>query len=225
MKKLIALVAALVMILTLLVNPVMAETDVKIYLFGQAQNMDKVLEKFYADSGMDITLNIVWNTGADHREKMPLLIGNEEACDLVFDAYWMNLATMLKQEMYADLSSYFNNDAYSGLKAAFSESFLAQVTDAEATIYAIPFTQAANDMQAIFYRKDLADKYNITVDNEENLEAFFKSVKENENSMVAPFGIGGGRAMYYLDLDMLQKRHNNVLKFLVPVLLWAWNLK
>lgn len=212
MKKLVALIAALALMLSLLVTPAMAETEVKIYLFGQAQNMDKVLEKFYADSGLDIKLNIVWNTGADHREKMPLLIGNEEACDLVFDAYWMNLATMIKQEMYADLSSYFNNDEYPGLKAAFSESFLAQVTDADGAIYAIPFTQAANDMQAIFYRKDLADKYGITVDSEENLEAFFKAVKENEKDLVAPFGVGGSRAMYYLDLDMLQKRHSNIFE-------------
>lgn len=212
MKKLISLAAALVLLLTALVVPACAETELKIYLFGQAQNMDKVLEKFYADSGLDIKLNIVWNTGADHREKLPLLIGNEEACDLVFDAYWMNLATMIKQDMYADLSSYFNNDEYPGLKAAFSESYLAQVTDEKGAIYAIPFTQAANDIQVIYYRKDLADKYGITVDSEENLEAFFKAVKENEPGMVAPFGVGGSRAMYFLDLDSLDKRHSNIFE-------------
>ena len=212
MKKTITLIVALIMMLTMLTSSALAETEVKIYLFGQAQNMDKVLEKFYADSGLDIKLNIVWNTGADHREKMPLLIGNEEACDLVFDAYWMNLATMIKQEMYADISSYFNNDEYPGLKAAFSESFLAQVTNEKGEIFAIPFTQAANDMQAIFYRKDLADKYGITVDSEENLEAYFKAVKENETDFVAPFGIGGSRAMYYLDLDRFEKNHSNVFE-------------
>ena len=213
MKKLIALVLTLALALSLCAVPASAETEVKIYLFGEAQNMDKVLEKFYADSGLDIKLNIVWNTGADHREKMPLLIGNEENADLVFDAYWMNLATMIKQEMYADLSDYFNNDEYPGLKAAFSESYLAQVTEADGAIYAIPFTQAANDLQCIFYRADLAEKYGITVDSIENLEAYFKAVKENETDMVAPFGVAGSRAMYYLESDIMEKRQAGVFEF------------
>lgn len=212
MKKIVALVLALMLALSVALSA-SAETELKIYLFGEAQNMDKVLEKFYADSGLDIKLNIVWNTGADHREKMPLLIGNEETCDLVFDAYWMNMSTMISQEMYADLSSYFNNDEYPGLKAAFSESYLAQVTDESGAIYAIPFTQAANDLQCIYYRADLAEKYGITVDSLENLEAYFKAVKENETDMVAPFGIGGSRAMYYLESDILEKKQAGVFEF------------
>jgi len=213
MKKLVALLLALVMTLSLAAVSASAETELKIYLFGEAQNMDKVLTKFYADSGLDTKLNIVWNTGADHREKMPLLIGNEEPCDLVFDAYWMNLATMIKQNMYADLSSYFNNDAYPGLKAAFSESYLAQVTEADGAIYAIPITQAPNDLQCIFYREDLAEKYGITINSLDDLEAYFKAVKENEKDMVAPFAIGGGRGMYYLDSDIIEKRQANVFEF------------
>ena len=211
MKKLTAVLLTLCLLLGMIASAA-AETEVKIYLFGQAQNMDKVLEKFYADSGLDIKLNIVWNTGADHREKMPLLIGNEEECDLVFDAYWMNLATMIKQDMYLDISSYFQNDDYPGLKAAFSESYLAQVTDETGAIYAIPFTQAPNDLQCIFYRADLAEKYGITIDSLESLEAYFKAVKENEPDMIAPFGVGGSRAMYYLDLDILEKRAANVFE-------------
>lgn len=211
MKKILAIVLTLALCMSMVVTA-SAETELKIYLFGQAQNMDKVLEKFYAESGLDIKLNIVWNTGADHREKLPLLIGNEENCDLTFDAYWMNMATMIKQDMYADLSSYFYNDEYPGLKAAFSESFMAQVTDETGAIYAIPFTQAANDIQTIFYRADLAEKYGITIDSLETLEAYFKAVKENEADMIAPFGIGGSRAMYYLELDTLEKRHANVFE-------------
>lgn len=211
MKKFVSLLLAAAMML-LLVVPACAETEIKIYLFGQAQNMDKVLEKFYEDSGLDIRLNIVWNTGADHREKLPLLMGNEETADLVFDAYWMNLSSMINQEMYADLSSYFNNDDYPGLKAAFSESYLAQVTEEDGAIYAIPFTQAANDIQCIFYRADLAEKYSIKIDSNEALEEYFKAVQANETDMVAPFGVGGSRAMYYLDLDIMEKKQANIFE-------------
>lgn len=212
MKKLVSLLLLLALALCMITASAMAETEVKIYLFGEAQNMDKVIDRFNAESGLDVKLNFVWNTGADHREKMPLLIANEERCDLVFDAYWMNLATMINQEMYADLSGYFNNDEYPGLKAAFSESYLAQVTEADGAIYAIPFTQAANDLQCIFYRKDLADKYGIAIDSLESLEAYFKAVKENETGLVAPFGVAASRAMYYLESDIMEKKQAGVFE-------------
>lgn len=56
MKKILAIVLALVLCMSMMVTA-SAETELKIYLFGQAQNMDKVLEKFYAESGLDIKLN------------------------------------------------------------------------------------------------------------------------------------------------------------------------
>lgn len=213
MKKIIALALALLMLV--LSSAAFAETELKIYMFGEAQNQQKVLDKFYELAPeLDLKLNFVWNTGADHREKMPLLIGNEENCDLVFDAYWMNLGTMIKQDMYADLSSYFNNDAYPGLKAAFSENYLAQVTDENGAIYAIPFTQAANDIQCVFYRADLLEKYGMDqIDSYEAFEAYLQAVKENEPDMIAPFGVGGSRAFYYIESDIIEKKQANVFEF------------
>jgi len=213
LKKIVALVLVLVM-MSAMVVAASAQTELKIYLFGESQNQQKVLDKFYADSGLDVNLNFVWNTAADHREKLPLLIGNEESADLVFDAYWMNLATMKKQDMYADLSSYFNNDEYPGLKAAFSESYLAQVTEKDGAIYAVPFTQAPNDIQCIFYRADLLEKYGMEpIDSDEDLEAFLKAVDENEKDMAAPFGVGGSRAFYYLNSDIIEKKQAGVFEF------------
>ena len=46
MKKLIALALVLVMTLSLVIASASAETELKVYLFGEAQNMDKVLDKF-----------------------------------------------------------------------------------------------------------------------------------------------------------------------------------
>lgn len=212
MKKIVSLALALVMLLSMM-TMASAETELKIYLFGEAQNLQKVLDKFYAESGLDTKLNFVWNTAADHREKMPLMIGNEEPCDLVFDAFWMNLATMIKQDMYADISSYFNNDEYPGLKAAFPESYLAQVTQPDGAIYAIPFTQAPNDIQVIFYRADLQEKYGMEpIASYDDLEAYLEAVKENEKDMVAPFGVGGSRAFYYIGSDILEKKQANVFE-------------
>lgn len=213
MKKLVALVLCALLALSM-VGMASAETELKIYMFGESQNLDKVLNRFYEQYEGDLKLNFVWNTSADHREKMPLLIGNEEPCDLVFDAYWMNMATMIKQDMYADLSAYFNNDDYPGLKAAFPESYMAQVTDEEGAIYSIPFTQAPNDIQVVFYRADLLEKYGMDpIASYDDLEAYFKAVAENETDMVAPFGVGGSRAMYYMNLDIMEKKQANVFEF------------
>lgn len=192
------------------------ETTLKIYLFGQAEDFDKVVEKFEAETAdtLNIKLDIVWSDSQTHREKIPLMMANQEEADLVFDAYWMNLSTMHNQGAYASLNEYFNNPEYPGLQAAFDEDYLAQVTDADGNIFAIPFTQAAEDIPVISYRKDLADKYGITIDSNEDLEAYFQAVQQDIDAgaldMVAPFGVGGTRAFYWLDHDLYEKRSSNI---------------
>lgn len=192
------------------------ETTLKVYLFGQAEDFDKVVEKFEAETAdtLNIKLDIVWSDSQTHREKVPLMMANQEEADLVFDAYWMNLSSMHNQGAYASLNEYFNNPEYPGLQAAFSEDYLAQVTDEEGNIFAIPFTQAAEDIPVIAYRKDLADKYGITIDSNEDLEAFFQAVQADIDAgtldMVAPMGVGGSRAFYWLDHDLYEKRSANI---------------
>lgn len=193
-----------------------AETTLKIYMFGQAEDFDKVVQKFEEETKdtLNIKLDVVWSDATTHREKVPLMMANQEEADLVFDAYWMNLSTMHNQGAYATLNEYFNNPEYPGLQAAFSEDYLQQVTDGEGNIFAIPFTQAAEDIPVIAYRKDLADKYNITIDSDEKLEEYFQAVQADIDAgtleMVAPFGIGGTRGFYWLDHDLYEKREANI---------------
>lgn len=193
-----------------------AETTLKVYLFGQAEDFDKVVEKFEEETKdtLNIKLDIIWSDSQTHREKIPLMMANQEEADLVFDAYWMNLSTMNNQGAYASLNEYFNNPEYPGLQAAFDEDYLAQVTDADGNIFAIPFTQAAEDIPIIAYRKDLADKYGITIDSNESLEAYLQAVQADIDAgtlqMVAPFGVGGTRGFYWLDHDIYEKRESNV---------------
>lgn len=193
-----------------------AETTLKIYMFGQAEGFDKVVEKFEEETKdtLNIKLDIIWSDSQTHREKIPLMMANQEEADLVFDAYWMNLSTMHNQGAYASLNEYFNNPEYPGLQAAFDEDYLAQVTDADGNIFAIPFTQAAEDIPIIAYRKDLADKYGITIDSNESLETYLQAVQADIDAgtlqMVAPFGVGGTRGFYWLDHDIYEKRESNV---------------
>ena len=193
-----------------------AETTLKVYMFGQAEDFEKVAAKFEEETKdtLNIKLDIVWSDSKTHREKIPLMMANQEEADLVFDAYWMNLSTMHNQGAYAPLNEYFNNPAYPGLQAAFSSDFLEQVTDADGNVFAIPFTQAAEDIPVIAYRKDLADKYNITIDSDEALESYFQAVQADIDAgtlvMTAPFGVGGTRGFYWLDHDLYEKRSSNI---------------
>lgn len=189
------------------------QTTLKVFLFGQAENMDKVLNKFYDETKdtLNTKLDIVWSDGATHKEKIPLMMSNQEEADLVFDAYWMNLSKMHNQGAYADLSKYFNNDQYPGLKKAFSADYLKQVTDSEGKIFAVPFTQAAEDIPVIYLRKDLREKYGMgPISSNEDLETYLKKVKADIDAgtlkMVAPFGVAGSRGFYYLDRDFYEKR-------------------
>ena len=161
-----------------------AETTLKIYMFGQAEGFDAIQQKFEEETKdtLNIKLDIVWSDVKTHREKIPLMMANQEEADLVFDAYWMNLSTMHNQGAYASLNEYFNNPDYPGLQAAFSSDYLEQVTDADGNIFAIPFTQAAEDIPIIAYRKDLADKYGITIDSDEKLEEYFQAVQADIDS-------------------------------------------
>ena len=194
-----------------------AETTLKVFLFGQAENMDKVLDRFYSETKdtLNTKLDIVWNDGATHKEKIPLMMSNQEEADLVFDAYWMNLSKMHNQGAYADLSKYFNNDQYPGLKKAFSEDYLKQVTDSDGKIFAVPFTQSAEDIPVIYLRKDLREKYGMgPISSNEDLENYFKKVKADIDAgalqMVAPFGVAGSRGFYYLDRDFYEKRSEGI---------------
>lgn len=191
-------------------------TTLKIYMFNQAEDFDRIAKKFEEETKdtLNIKLDIIWSDAQTHREKVPLMMGNQEEADLVFDAYWMNLSTMHNQGAYATLNEYFNNPEYPGLQAAFGGGFLDQVTDKDGNIFAIPFTQAAEDIPVIYYRKDLADKYNITIDSDEKLEEYFKAVQADIDagtlSMTAPLGVGGTRAFYWLDHDLYEKRAANI---------------
>ena len=193
-----------------------AETTLKVYMFGQAEGFEPIAAKFEEETKdtLNIKLDIVWSDSKTHREKIPLMMANQEEADLVFDAYWMNLSTMHNQGAYASLNDYFNNPDYPGLQAAFSSDYLEQVTDTDGNIFAVPFTQAAEDIPVIAYRKDLADKYSITIDSDENLEKYFQAVQADIDAgtltMTAPFGIGGTRGFYWLDHDLYEKRDANI---------------
>ncbi|WP_199619538.1 extracellular solute-binding protein [Paenibacillus alkalitolerans] len=172
----------------------------KVMLFGdKPSDMDAVLEEFYkrTKDTLNVKLNIEWSPLPDHRDKVKLKMTAGEDVDLVFDAPWANLRTLVPQGAYIPLDEYFNNDAYPGLKKAFSSEFL-ESNKINGKLYTVPFTQYFGTPDGVFIRKDLREKYGMDpIDSYEELEAYFQKVMEQEENMV-PLAVEGRRGFYHL---------------------------
>lgn len=155
---------------------------------------DEVIAKFEEETGE--TLGISWDfifTGFDDiGQKVSLKLSSGEPMDSVFAAQWTapSLNEMALKGQLVNLDEYFGNDDYPGLKAAFSEDYLSTNSfvgpDGEYHIYGIPFSQSFTAGDMVFFRKDLADKYGVTVESASDLPAYWQAILDNEPGMV-PF--------------------------------------
>ncbi|WP_394525205.1 ABC transporter substrate-binding protein [Lacrimispora sp. JR3] len=191
------------------------ETTLKIYMFGGAENQDKVLNKFYEQTKdtLNTKLDFVWSPASDYIQNIPLLIQNKQEADLVFDAYWMNLSKMKNEGAYADISKYFNNDEYPGLKAAFPESVIGQVREPDGAIYTVPLYEVADDQSFCFFiRKDLREKYHLPeVRDLDTFRQYCDAMEKHkaEEGLVAPIGLAERGFFKFQDRE-LTRRANHI---------------
>jgi putative aldouronate transport system substrate-binding protein len=172
---------------------------------AQVHDWDAVLNEVYkqTDSTLNIRINYVFTTFDDIGQKVSLRIAAGEQLDGAFVAQWTNpsMMQMISQGLLTNLDKYFNNDAYPGLKRYFPNEYLANNSfpDAknETHLYAIPFSNSYGvGTGAIYYRKDLADKYGIgEITSYEKLIQFFEAIKKNEPGM-NPFSFLGSNDSY-----------------------------
>ncbi|MFD2328044.1 ABC transporter substrate-binding protein [Cohnella sp. GCM10020058] len=172
----------------------------KVMLFGDKPiDMDKVLQKFESDTKdtLNTKMDIEWNPNADHKQKLTLKMTSGEAVDAAFDAPWMSLNQNVTLGYYQQLDKYFNNDEYPGLKKAFSEDFL-NANKINGHIYSIPLTNAFYDIDVVYIRKDLREKYGMEpIQSYEDLQKYLDNVQQNEKGMI-PFALKGDRGFYKL---------------------------
>lgn len=170
----------------------------KVMLFGDKPvDMDKVLAEFESRTHdtLNTKLDIEFNPASDHKQKTKLKLAAGEAIDLMFDAPWMNLSQNISQGFYQELDKYFNNDAYPGLKKAFSEEFL-NANKVNGHIYAVPITNMYYDSEVVFIRKDLREKYGMQpIQSYDDLQMYLDNVKKNESDMI-PFALMGDRGFF-----------------------------
>lgn len=156
-----------------------------------------VEEKLMAD-GLNIELDVYWVAPADYKDKLNLSITGGEKWDLVFDAPFVHLRNLAADGYYADLSQYWNNDEYPGLKECFSE-VLIKNNEFYGQQCVIPLLRTyGTGIRTVFYRQDWADAWGIgAIDSYDKLVQYWDAVKTNEPG-VYPLGVTGSRGFFEL---------------------------
>lgn len=170
----------------------------KLMLFGDKPiEMDTVLAEFEKRSKdtLNTKLDIEFNPFADHKQKLNLKMTAGEAVDAAFDAPWGSLNQNVSLGYYQELDKYFNNDEYPGLKKAFTEEFL-NANKINGHIYSIPLTNAFYDIEVVYIRKDLREKFGMQpVQSYDELKAYLEKVQESEKNMI-PFALRNDRGFF-----------------------------
>lgn len=178
--------------------PEMEDTTIKIRVMNEFRNLDKVLAKYEEMTKDDPIMSKIhpefaWVAGGDYKDKLTTAMIGQEDFDLMFCGGWHGLSTFIQDGNFADLSSYFNNDAFPGLKTAFSEDFVQAMTSYlrqedgsyQKGIYGINLATFYEDSRGFMYREDLRKKYNCApITDEASLLEFVKTVQENEEGMI-----------------------------------------
>ena len=162
--------------------------DITFFLWGEKPNyMDEVLAEFHARTAdtLNMNLSINWSPLDDFGNLINFKLAAGEPVDACFDAPWLNMSNFIAEGNYADLSGYFLNDKYPGLKAAFDENFLGNNTLGTGKTYGIPLTQAYGTAPIVFIRGDLRQKYGLPeITTPELYRQYLDAVVANEAQMI-----------------------------------------
>lgn len=179
-----------------------SDKTINILFQGAKQDgWDAIYEKYLEETKdtLGIELNITWVEQADYKEKLNLTMMGGDEYDLVFDAPWCHLKEMAADEYYADLSEYFNNDEYPGLKAAFSPEVMENNKWYGQMCYIPLMRTYGSGIPAVHYRKDWAKEWGIGTDGQinsmEELTAYWDKAKEHD---ILPLSVTDARGFYEL---------------------------
>ena len=190
------------------------EMTLTVFLFGvKPEGFDEVVEeaeKRLQDS-LNVSLNFEFTTPSDYKPtlKMELMAGRKIA--LAYDAPWMSNNELVSSGMYYDLQDYFNNDAYPGLKKAFSGE-LVEANKIDGHLYWIPVMGVEKDMVMLYIREDLREELGVEpVTDMATLEQYLVAVKEAYPDMV-PMDLGRKGFYEFFNDDVLLRNRAGIFE-------------
>jgi putative aldouronate transport system substrate-binding protein len=199
-------------------------TTITVRIMNEFRNFDKVLARYRELTKDDpvmskIDLDFKWVTGGDYRDKLSMAVIAEEDYDLMFCGSWHGMASYIQQGSFADLSEYFNNGEYPGLKKAFPPDFVEAMKtyvrnddgSFRTGIYGVNLAEYFEDTRGLIYREDLRKKYNCApITGEESLMAFFDTVLPGETAIGEEWVGLNMYNFFRLDTPWYSGKHRNV---------------
>lgn len=171
---------------------------IKVMLSGtEPVGWQDVLAK-YDEIGPGVKLDVEWVSPGDMKDKLNLRLTAGEDYDLVFDAPFLKMKNFAADGIYEPLEEHIASGDYPNLQKAYTEDVW-KANYYFGHLYGIPNMRTyGNGIDCVYYRQDLADKYNIgQIDSYDSLQAYFEAILANEPSMI-PLGVGSTRGFYSL---------------------------
>ncbi len=202
-------------------NSVDSDT-IKVMLSGEEPTgWDEVIARYNETGAQEtgVKLDVEWVSQGSYKEKLNLRMIGSEKYDLVFDAPFNKLRTFAAYEMYVPLEDYIASGEYPNLTKAFSEDIV-NANYYYGHLYGLPMMRTyGNGINCVYYRKDLAKKYNIGVDGQinsyEELQQFFEAILNGDEAKenMVPFGVSGSRGFYSLFAqDTVDQAKNHIVR-------------
>lgn len=172
------------------------------YLLGSAPaGMDDVMTELNKKlkEKINATLEIRYLDWADYQTKYPLVLAAGEDVDFMFTADWCMYAQEANKNAFRevtedDLQKYMPRHYAAEDPVAYSEGKI------NGKLYMISTSTPDKRCTCLAYRKDLADKYNITNLNKlSDFTPYFKAIAENEKE-IAPMYLSSAYDAPYLSL-------------------------
>ena len=191
-----------------------------INIMNEFTNIDKVLEVYREKVKDDpllgnVDLDFTYWSGGDYSQKLSMAMNAQEDYDLMFAGTWHGLQNYIADGSCADLTKYFNNDEYPGLKAAFPKEIIeSNMTyeinengEYEKHLYRVPILEAVNDTRGLYIREDLRKKYHCPeIVDDDTLQQFLDVIKEKEPKIL-PWSMYG---LFFFESPYYSAPHDNI---------------
>lgn len=174
------------------------EGELNIFAYSEGQNYQKVIDKFEKVTESTLKTSLHFEFASNIKQEVNLRLAARDDIDLIFDASWVNMDQNIKDGMYADLTDYFNNNSFPGLKKVFTPDLLEEMKSPDGRIYGIPYYWDYKPLECLYIRGDWREKYGVPVviDND-TLKQYLDAVQEHSGELGIESAIGLSDRGYY----------------------------
>lgn len=174
------------------------EGEVNVFAHSEGRNYQKVIDKFERVTEGTLKTSLNFEFALDIKQEVNMKLAAKEDIDLIFDASWVNMDQNIKAGMYADLTSYFGNDNFPGLKKVFTPELIQAMKAPDGKIYGIPYFWNYKALDCVYIRGDWRERYNVPkVTDQETLRQYLDAVQSHAEELGIASAIGLMQRGYY----------------------------